>query len=221
MFECQNVNFYYQLGTERIQALHNVSLTIPEGDFLCLQGPSGSGKSTLLNLLGLVENLQEGRILFDGQDLASLPEIKKNAIRKLDLGFIFQTFNLIPSLTAFENAEYFLIKQKIAFKERQERVKNALSSVGLWEHKDKYPLQMSGGQRQRVAIARAFAKRPRVVIADEPTASLDQHTGLEIIELLKKLNEETKVSVIIASHDPMVIEHSRRKIILKDGRICC
>ncbi len=219
IYQCTDLDFYYTLDQTKIHALTKLNLEIPRGDFICIQGPSGSGKSTFLSLLGLIEQVQSGTILFNGLDLSKLSEDQKNKLRRHDFSFVFQMFNLIPILTAYENVEYFLIKQKVAVNERKARVEEALQTVGLWEHRFKKPMQMSGGQRQRVAIARAVVKNPQVIIADEPTASLDQKTGHEIMDLFHKLNSERQVTMIVASHDPMVAERVKRRIILRDGTI--
>ncbi|MEO5666840.1 MAG: ABC transporter ATP-binding protein, partial [Bdellovibrionota bacterium] len=179
----------------------------------------GSGKSTLLNLLGLIESPQEGRLRLFGQDVALLSERDKNAIRRHKIGFIFQSFHLFNVLSAEENVEYFLHRQGVETSERKSRVEEALRAVGLWDHRKKRPLQMSGGQRQRVAIARAIAKRSEILIADEPTASLDQNTGREIMDLLAHLNKERGTTVVVSSHDPMVLSYIPKVIRLVDGRL--
>ncbi len=219
MYEIENVSFRYQLGNQTVEALHRVSLSIPKGQFVCLAGPSGSGKSTLLNLLGLIEPVQEGRVQLDGKDLSVLPEKAKNHIRRFEVGFVFQHFHLMPVLSAAENVEYFLSRQWVKRAERAKRVRAALEAVGIWEQAQKKPLEMSGGQRQRVAIARALVKSPKVIIADEPTASLDQHTGHDIMEILGKLCREQQATVVAASHDPMVIGFAERVVRMKDGQI--
>lgn len=219
LLDAKNLDFKYHLGHQTIHALKDVNLKINKQDFICLYGPSGSGKSTLLNVLGLVENIQEGDLLFKGDSIKNISENKKNRLRKFNFGFVFQSFHLNPVLTAYENVDFFLSRQKIPVKERQRIVWESLKSVGLEEFADTKPLQLSGGQRQRVAIARALAKKPEVIIADEPTASLDQKTGEEIMNLFIDLNLKHKVSIILASHDQMVIEKSPIKISLKDGMI--
>lgn len=219
IYNCDRVTFDYQMGEQSVRALHELNLKIERGDFLVFCGPSGSGKSTLLNLLGLIEPPQLGEIFFQGKSLKSLNEIEKNDIRRHHLGFIFQSFHLINVLNAYENVEYFLIRQGIEKSEREKRVNEALSRVGLAQHTLKKPLEMSGGQRQRVAIARALAKKPSVIIADEPTASLDQKNGHEVIEILKELSIQQGTTILIASHDPMVIESATHVIRLKDGSL--
>lgn len=217
LYDCRKLNFFYRFGDSRIQALKDVDLKVYESDFMCVFGPSGSGKSTLLSLLGIIENVQDGDIRFKGKSITNASEREKNHLRRYDLGFIFQDFNFIPVLTAYENVEYFLIKQGIPRAGRDKLVMDALAMVGLEDHMNKRPMQMSGGQRQRIAIARAVVKRPGVIIADEPTASLDQHTGRGVMEIFQRLCREQGVSVIIASHDPMVIDMAQRRIRLVDG----
>jgi ABC-type lipoprotein export system ATPase subunit len=219
LFETERLGFQYQLGSQTFTALKDVSLAIDEGDFVCLSGPSGSGKTTLLNLLGLIEPVQGGDIRFEGRSYKSLAESERNALRKTRLGFVFQTFQLFPVLTAFENVEFFLARQGLPVNERRKLSENALQAVGLWEHRNKKPLEMSGGQRQRVALARAFAKQPRVILADEPTASLDQATGRQILEIMRELNAKTGVTLIVCSHDPMVLGFGKTQVRLRDGEI--
>lgn len=219
IYNCEQLSFDYQMGEQRLRALHSLSLKIEKGDFIVLCGPSGSGKSTLLNLLGLIEAPQEGEIFFQGKALKTLSENEKNDLRRHQLGFVFQSFHLINILSAYENVEYFLIRQGIEKGERDRRVKDALARVGLTEHSHKKPLEMSGGQRQRVAIARALAKKPQVIIADEPTASLDQKNGHEIIDILKDLSTREGTTILVASHDPMVIQSASHVIRMQDGRL--
>ncbi|OFZ20538.1 MAG: ABC transporter ATP-binding protein [Bdellovibrionales bacterium GWB1_55_8] len=220
IYEANGIGFAYQLGSQKVNALTDVGLTISRGEFACLLGPSGSGKTTLLNLLGLIEPLQAGDIRFDGKSLKESNETEKNSIRRFSIGFVFQSFQLFPVLSAEENVEYFLTRQGVRPGERKEKVREALTSVGLWEHRSKRPLEMSGGQRQRVAIARAVAKSPLVIIADEPTASLDQTTGRGVMELFRSLNRDKGITILASSHDPMVHEFAQRRIQLKDGRLC-
>lgn len=220
LFEVKDLSFSYKLGKDtQIAALKKVSLGINPGDFVCFAGPSGSGKSTLLNLLGLIESGSGESIYYKNKKLSGLTEDELNHIRLFELGFIFQHFNLFNILSVFENVEYFMIQQGQDPKKRKETVESCLKKVGLWDHRDKRPMELSGGQKQRVAIARALAKYPKIIIADEPTASLDQVTGREIMELLLKLNREEKVTVIMSSHDPMVLELAPKVLRLKDGMI--
>ena len=219
LYSAKDVAFSYPLGSQWVKALAGISLELERGGFYCLAGPSGSGKTTLLNLLGLIEGMQAGSLLFDGTELADLGEAHKNHIRRFRIGFVFQSFNLFPVLRADENVAYFLQRQGIPAAERRERVRQALSAVGLWEQRHQRPAQMSGGQRQRVAIARALAKKPDVIIGDEPTASLDQETGRGIIDTLAGLCRDAGVTVILSSHDPMVLSRAGQVITLRDGRI--
>ena len=192
-------------------ALSDLSLEIQRYSSVTFSGPSGSGKSTLLNLLGLIEPLQGGEILFKGENFLTMTQKRKNEIRKVKIGFIFQQFHLIPVLSTEENVEYFLKRQGLSKKEIAERVKYSLEVVGLWDHRKKKPGELSGGQKQRVAIARALAKHPEVIIADEPTASLDQKTGRGIMDLLLKLVRDKKVTVILTTHDPQVLHVIQKK----------
>jgi ABC-type lipoprotein export system ATPase subunit len=219
LYELRDVSFDYQLGKEKVHALQGFSLDIPSCEFVSLTGPSGSGKSTLLNILGLVEPLQSGTFLFAGRNAVSLSEAEKNKIRRFEIGFIFQSFHLLEVLSAEENVTYFLARQGVPLKQRTERAREALLSVGLIEHAKKKPLEMSGGQRQRVAVARALAKDPKVILADEPTANLDSRTGRELLELLRRLVDERNVSIVMSSHEPMVQEYCSFKVSLVDGRL--
>lgn len=219
VYSCEKISFDYQMGEQKLRALKDCDLKITKGDFIVFCGPSGSGKSTLLNLLGLIESPQMGEIFFQGKSLKTLSEAEKNHLRRHQLGFVFQSFHLINVLTAYENVEYFLIRQGVAKTEITQRTTEALARVGLSEHAHKKPLEMSGGQRQRVAIARALAKKPQVIIADEPTASLDQKNGKEIIAILKELSLREGTTILVASHDPMVIESASHVIRLQDGSL--
>lgn len=219
LFEIRSLSFGYQLGSCKVAALQDVNLTVDPGELTCLVGPSGSGKTTLLNVLGLIEPTHSGSVRFLAKDLAHMAETDLNDLRRFQLGFIFQQFHLLPVLNAMENVEYFLLRQRIPSTERARRVRAALEAVGLWEQRLQRPFEMSGGQRQRVAVARAIAKRPRIIIADEPTASLDQDNGRHVMETLSGLRREFGVTVVIASHDSMVHGMVERLIHLRDGRI--
>jgi ABC-type lipoprotein export system ATPase subunit len=219
LYQCKDIFYNYKLGEQSIEAIRNVSIDIKYGEFLSLAGPSGSGKTTLLNLLGLIEKSKRGEILFSTNNINKCDEKELNKIRRFEIGFIFQNFHLIDSLDAYENVEYFLLRQNVSKKLRQEIVENALTDVGLWEQRHQRPLELSGGQKQRVAIARAIAKRPKVIIGDEPTASLDQKTGLEIMNLLRKLNKKDGITIVLASHDPMVLEQVDRVVKIYDGKV--
>jgi putative ABC transport system ATP-binding protein len=217
LFSLENVSFSYLLGSEKILALQELSLDIPAHSLITISGPSGSGKSTLLNLLGMLEPLQEGEITLQNEKFSRMDSKKKNEIRKYKIGFIFQHFHLIPVLTAEENVEYFLKRQNLPEKEIKARTKEALLAVGLWEYRKQKPGQLSGGQKQRVAIARALAKKPEVIIADEPTGSLDQKTGREIMNIFVQIVKEKKVSIILSTHDPMVLSFSEQNFHFHEG----
>lgn len=219
LFTIKNLSFSYYLGSQKIQALRDISISIPSRSLVTFTGPSGSGKSTLLNILGLIEPMQKGQIFLFEDEIGRLWERQKNRLRKYKIGFIFQQFHLIPVLSAEENVRYFLARQGLSRKEVKRRSREALESVGLWEHRMKKPLQLSGGQRQRVAIARALAKDPEVIIADEPTASLDQQTGREIMDLLQHLVRDKGVSIVLTTHDPMVRSYADTNFHMQDGQI--
>lgn len=220
ILSCRDVSFSYALGRQHIPALRGVSLAINKAEFVCFTGPSGSGKSTLLNILGLIEPVQGGEVLFEGRNLAQLSERERNALRRYKLGFVFQSFHLIEVLSAAENVEFFLARQGILRAERDKRVEESLRAVGLWDFRHQRPGELSGGQRQRVAVARALAKRPDIVIADEPTASLDQDNGRQVMQLLRQMSEERGVTVLVSSHDPMVQSFATRQYRLMDGKLC-
>ena len=209
----------YPLGKVSVPALRNISLDIESGDFAAIAGPSGSGKTTLLNLIGCIDKASSGRVYLKGQNITNVSLHKLAALRAETLGFIFQTFNLFPVLTAFENIEYPLLFSGMSKKQRHARVSEWVDAVGLAEKAGHKPDQLSGGQRQRVAIARAMVAGPAILLADEPTASLDSATAGDILDLLQELNQRTGVTVVFATHDPNVVERATRLILMHDGRI--
>jgi putative ABC transport system ATP-binding protein len=216
----ENVTKEYRLGERTVTALKNVNLTIERGLYLALAGPSGSGKSTLLNLIGCIDTPTRGRLYINGQDISGRTPDELSALRARTIGFIFQTFNLFPVLTAEENIEYPLLQfDEIGTRERRERVRHFLEVVGLTEQARQRPNQLSGGQRQRVAIARALVVQPKLVLADEPTANLDHATGRRILKLMQRINRETRVTFIFSTHDPQVINTADRRVDLEDGEI--
>jgi putative ABC transport system ATP-binding protein len=220
LVEIKNVTKEYRLGDSTVSALRNIDLTIEKGVYMALAGPSGSGKSTLLNLIACIDVPSRGEILINGEDVRSKNERQLAALRARTIGFIFQTFNLLPVLSAEENIEYPLLQfDDIAPRERRERVRRYLAIVGLEQHASHRPNQLSGGQRQRVAIARALAIHPKLVLADEPTANLDHQTGKRILKLMRRLNRETGVTFIFSTHDPQVIDMADRRVDLEDGEI--
>ena len=219
LVEASGLSRTYRLGAATVPAVGGISLSIPRGDFVALQGPSGSGKTTLLNLLGLLDRPDEGRVLVEGRDGVSLSENERSDLRRDRFGFVFQTFNLIPVLSAEENVAYPMVIARAPVEERRDRARQLLESVGLGDKLAVRPDLLSGGQRQRVAIARALANRPAIVFADEPTANLDSHTAEEILDLMRSINESRGVAFLFATHDPRVVARARRVILLRDGKI--
>ncbi|MGP1628496.1 MAG: ABC transporter ATP-binding protein [Giesbergeria sp.] len=209
----------YRLGQHVIPALQGVDLTVERGELLALTGPSGSGKSTLLNLCGLIDMPDSGEIALGGQSVAGLSEVQRTLLRRDGLGFVFQSFNLVPVMTVAENVDYPLFLTGVPTAERRERVATQLAAVGLQAHAQHRPDALSGGQRQRVAIARALIKRPRLVIADEPTASLDSHTADQVMDLMRERGHAEGAAFVIATHDSRLTRRCDRVLVLMDGRI--
>jgi ABC-type lipoprotein export system ATPase subunit len=216
---------YRQNGTRKTnpivthQVLFDVNLDVDLGEFICISGPSGSGKSTLLNLMGFIENLQSGSIVYGGRGLQNLNAAEINRIRLFEIGFVFQDFQLLDVLTVEENVEYFVARQGHSKGVRQKIVQQALEDLGITDCATQTPRELSGGQKQRVAFARALAKRPKVIIADEPTANLDRSNTVKIIGMVKDLATTRGVTIVMASHDPLVIESAHRVIEVRDGTI--
>ncbi|MBN2858010.1 MAG: ABC transporter ATP-binding protein [Candidatus Delongbacteria bacterium] len=216
----ENLVKIYRNGKISVKALDNINLEIEKGEFLVFAGPSGSGKTTLLNIIGTMDRLTEGKLLIDGEDISGLTKDEASEFRKEKVGFIFQSFNLIPVLTAYENIEFSLdLMKKFGAKEKREKVESIMKEMGILELKNRRPAEMSGGQQQRVAVARALVKEPLLVLADEPTANLDSKTGGSILDLMEEMNEKKKITFIFSSHDPKIIERGKRVIRLKDGKI--
>ena len=216
----QNAIKDYPLGKTTVRALHGITLMIGKGEFTAIAGPSGSGKTTLLNLIGCVDTPTEGVVEVAGSNVASLNESDRTKLRLEHLGFIFQSFNLIPVLTVFQNVEFpLLLQKKWSAEERKLRTETILERVGLADQMAKRPNELSGGQRQRVAIARALVTRPSLVLADEPTANLDSKTGQTILDLMRRMNEEEETTFIFSTHDQRVMDHARRLVSLSDGLI--
>jgi putative ABC transport system ATP-binding protein len=209
----------YRLGHIEVLALSGIDLDIARGEFVALAGPSGSGKTTLLNVIGCIDKPDRGRVVIDGVDATAVPLHRLAATRRDTLGFVFQSFNLVPVLTAFENVEYPLLLKGVAKRERRLRVEHWLEQTGIAAQARQRPDQLSGGQRQRVAIARAMAGDPKVVIADEPTANLDSDTAARILDLLAGINATTGCTFVFSTHDPSLIARARRVVRLTDGRI--
>ncbi|HJT23434.1 MAG TPA: ABC transporter ATP-binding protein [bacterium] len=216
----QNVVKEYHLDKVVVPALQGVSLTVTQGDFLSIVGPSGSGKTTLLNLIGCVDTATQGTVLVDGQDTKNLSDRQLTDLRLNTLGFIFQSFNLVPVLSVAQNVEFpLLLQRKFTSGERAQRVDELLVKVGLDKHAKHRPSELSGGQRQRVAIARALVTRPKIVLADEPTANLDSVTGENIIDLMKEMNRQEKTTFIFSTHDAKVMSHANSVVKLADGKV--
>ena len=206
-------------GEVAVHALRGVDLVIRAGEFTAMAGPSGSGKSTLLNIIGGLDRPTSGNVNIEGTDLSALSRTELSRLRRDRIGFVFQHYNLVPVMTALENAEYILMLQGLSRSEREERVRAVLKEVGLEGLENRFPNELSGGQQQRAAIARAVAAEPALVLADEPTANVDSKTATSLLDLMVQLNEERGVTFLFSSHDPKVMERSRRLLILEDGLI--
>ena len=215
----ENVFRTYKIGEVETKALQGIDLKIGSGEFTALVGPSGSGKTTLLQLIGCLDQPTSGKVFINDNDVSSLNRDQRADMRRGTIGFIFQFFALIPTLTAFENIEMPLILTGVAPEKRKARVEELLAAVELSDHSHHRPDQLSGGQQQRVAIARALSTNPSLILADEPTANLDTANGKQVMEVVKKLNEETGVTFVFATHDPRVIKYAKRVVTLQDGKI--
>lgn len=219
VIEIKEVHKIYNSSEIKVHAVNGVTLDFEEGEFAAIVGPSGSGKTTLLNLLGGLDVPTSGEILIDRTNLARLKSSQLIDFRMRNIGFVFQSYNLIPVLTAKENVEFIMSLQKWAKKEREERTFEMLKAVGLDDRADSRPSKLSGGQQQRIAVARALASKPKFVLADEPTANLDSKSASTLLEIMEKLNREEKITFIFSTHDPRVVKMARRVITLEDGHI--
>lgn len=219
LIRLEAVSRRFTLGGTEVAALDRVSLRVAEGEYLAVMGPSGSGKSTLLNVLGLLDRPDEGQYWLGGEDIATLSEPALAQLRGHRIGFVFQSFHLIPRLTARENVELPLMLCGVLPAERHRRSQQLLEELGLENRADHRPAELSGGQRQRVAIARAMAMAPRLILADEPTGNLDSRSGEEVITLLEGLNREQGITLMVVTHDPRLGERAGRRISMDDGRI--
>jgi putative ABC transport system ATP-binding protein len=218
--ELSDVKKHYMLGETRVDALRGVSVSIEKGEFLAIAGPSGSGKSTILNMIGCIDNPSDGKVLIDGTEVEHLSDKELTRYRRTRIGFIFQSFNLIPVLNVYENIEFpLLLRRSMTRKEREQIVMRFVEEVGLGDRLKNKPNELSGGQRQRVAIARALVTQPLIVLADEPTANLDSATGHKIIELMRAINEEEKTTLIFSTHDSHIMEHARKVVNIRDGLV--
>ncbi|MEA3545977.1 MAG: ABC transporter ATP-binding protein [Thermodesulfobacteriota bacterium] len=219
LIELKSVTKIYPLGSQEVVAVDDFSLSIEAGEFSVLAGPSGSGKTTLLNLIGCLDQPTRGELWLAGQEVGHADQKTLSELRLRKIGFIFQAYNLIPVLTAAENAEFTLMLQQVDKKQRRQRVLQLFSLLGLDGLENRKPSDLSGGQQQRVAIARAMASEPAVILADEPTASLDSHASEELLALMQHLNQEQGATFIFSSHDPLVISHAKRVVRLQDGHL--
>ena len=219
LFEVKNLKKTYQIGDIKTDALRGVDLRVDKGEFTAIAGPSGSGKSTLLHLMGDLDKPTSGEIYLNGERVDHLNKKEGAAMRLKKMGYVFQAYNLIPVLTALENAAFVLELQGVGKKEREARALESLKALGMEEFADRRPNQLSGGQQQRVAVARAFAAEPDIILADEPTANLDSKSGGDLIEMMKRLNEEQGVTFVFSTHDPRLLEHVKRTVNLEDGQV--
>ena len=214
----RNITRDFPLGTEIVKVLKGISLSVKRGQYVALMGPSGSGKSTLMNLLGCLDTPTSGEYILNGHDVSSLEDSELAEIRNKEIGFVFQTFNLLPRITALQNVALPMIYAGVGLSERMRRAEEALVSVGLANRMEHRPNQLSGGQRQRVAIARALVNHPSIILADEPTGNLDSKTSIEIMQLFQKIYEQGN-TIIIVTHEEDIAEHAHRNIRLRDGQI--
>lgn len=215
----KQVSKSYQQGKVKVNAVNDLSLDIEEGEFTALCGPSGSGKTTLLNMIGGLDLPTEGAIKLESQELAQLSRMALSHLRRDRIGFVFQAYNLIPVMTAYENTEFVLALQGVPKSQRRERVMSILKQVGLQGLESRRPDEMSGGQQQRVAIARAIVTHPAVVLADEPTANVDSENAEALLDLMEELNQQEGITFIFSTHDPRVMRRARRLVYLRDGQL--
>jgi len=216
---CTKVSKTYLQGKLVVAALQDIDLSVQAGAFVALAGPSGSGKTTLLNLIGSLDSPDSGQIVVNGQDYSSLSPAQMAELRLQSIGFVFQSYNLIPVLTAIENVEYVMLLQSVPKEQRRQRALKVLEEVGLQGMEERRPAELSGGQQQRVAVARAVASNPSIVLADEPTANLDSSTGEGLLGMMKDMNQKSGVTFIFSTHDQMVMDFANRVVTIRDGRI--
>ncbi|TLU66375.1 ABC transporter ATP-binding protein [Thalassotalea litorea] len=214
-----NLSRHFGQGDTLVKALDEVNITIKKGEFTAIIGPSGSGKTTLLQLIGGLDETSAGNVILDDKNISDMSGQELSDFRRDHIGFVFQAYNLIPVLSAKENIEYIMLLQGVSADERHRRVEHIMAQVGLTGLASRRPTQLSGGQQQRVAIARAMVSNPSIILADEPTANLDSRTGMALIDMMKKLNEQEQMTFVFSTHDPKIMESARRIITLEDGRV--
>ncbi len=219
IFECRGVGKTYQQGAVAIKALEGVDLTVLKGEFMALAGPSGSGKTTLLNVMGGLDHADAGTVVLDGTPLNGMTQARLSELRLHKVGFVFQSFNLIPVLSALENVEFVMLLQGVPASERMARARGILDEVGLAGMHNRRPAELSGGQQQRVAVARAIVANPSIILADEPTANLDSQTGKRLLEMMREMNVRKGVTFVFSTHDHVVMEYAKRLVRLQDGKI--
>jgi len=219
LIRIDKVSKTYRTGEVTVEALKEVSLTIARGEFTAIAGPSGSGKTTVLNIISGLDKPDSGAVELGGRAISAMSGSELSDFRRDHIGFIFQSYNLIPVLTVEENIEYVMLLQGVPKKERNERVAQILAEVGLEGMQKRLPIHLSGGQQQRVAVARAMVSKPDIILADEPTANLDSKTGHDLLDMMKELNEKHGVTFLFSTHDRMIMEHARRLITLRDGAV--
>ena len=217
--ELHEVRRYFRTAGDVVKAVDGIALNLERGEFVALSGPSGSGKTTLLNLIGGLDRPDEGEIVIDGVSTSNRSDDELTDLRLRKIGFIFQAYNLIPVLTAYENIQFVLQIQGVPEREHRDRIMPVLESLGIGDLANRFPTQLSGGQQQRVAVARSVIGRPAIVLADEPTANLDSESAKNLLDLMRRLNVEQQVTFLFSTHDPLVIDRARRVIRLRDGRI--
>lgn len=215
-----DVHKTYTSGDEvETHALRGISVDIDTGEFTAIAGPSGSGKTTLLNLIGCLDVADSGTVSLDGRDVGAISETERATLRRDKIGFVFQSYNLVPVLTALENVEFVMMLQGVDEKDRRDRAESVLRDVGLGDYIHRRPTEMSGGQQQRVAVARALAAQPMLILADEPTANVDSETGAALLDMMREMNETKNVTFVFSTHDTLVMERARRLVRIRDGNV--
>lgn len=219
ILEVQGIRKTYDKDSMPVQALNGIDLQFEQGEFASIVGPSGSGKTTLLNIIGGLDDPTEGRVIIDGINISALSGSKKTEFRMKNIGFVFQSFNLIPVLTVKENIEFVMFLQGLSKEAREKRTAELIDSVGLTEKTNSRPNKLSGGQQQRVAVARALASKPKFILADEPTANLDSKSTENLLDIMEKLNKEENITFIFSTHDARVVKRARRIVTIEDGKV--